>query len=132
MVFAEAVGQTNREVIRYGDDPSQYVELTVPAGSPRGVVVVIHGGFWKAAYDLSLGTAARRRPGRRRGGPRSTSSIGAWGSAAAWRGTLDDVRAAIGTLDGRGLDLTRVVTLGHSAGGHLAAWAGARSARSRT
>ena len=38
--------------------------------------------------------------------------------------TLDDVRAAIATLDGRGLDLTRVVTLGHSAGGHLAAWAG--------
>ena len=38
--------------------------------------------------------------------------------------TLDDVRAAIATLDGRGLDLARVVTLGHSAGGHLAAWAG--------
>ena len=41
--------------IRYGDDPSQYVELSVPDGTPRGVVVVIHGGFWKAAYDLSLG-----------------------------------------------------------------------------
>ena len=41
--------------IRYGDDPSQFAELTLPDGTPRGVVVVIHGGFWKAAYDLSLG-----------------------------------------------------------------------------
>ena len=39
----------------YGDDPSQYAELTRPEGASRGVVVVIHGGFWKAAYDASLG-----------------------------------------------------------------------------
>jgi hypothetical protein len=37
--------------VRYGDDPSQYAELSVPDGTPRGVVVVIHGGFWKAQYS---------------------------------------------------------------------------------
>src|SRR3954453_20560216 len=109
--------------IRYGDDPSQLVELSVPTGTPRGVVVVIHGGFWKAAYDLSLGrplaadlvergwaalNVEYRRVGNGGGVPRTT----------------DDVRAAIATLDGSGLDLSTVVTLGHSAGGHLAAWAG--------
>jgi acetyl esterase/lipase len=128
VVFAEAVGQTNREVIRYGDDPSQYVELTVPAGSPRGVVVVIHGGFGKAAYDLSLGRPlavdlvahgwAALNVEYRRVGPAGS------GGGGGVPETLDDVRAAIGTLDGQGLDLTRVVTPGHSAGGHLAAWAG--------
>ena len=111
------------ETIRYGDDPSQYVELTRPEREPRGVVVVVHGGFWKAAYGLDLGrplvaslveegwaalNVEYRRVGNGGGVPR----------------TLDDVRAAIATLDGTGLDLTRVVTLGHSAGGHLATWAG--------
>ena len=116
------------ETIRYGDDPSQLVELTLPDRPPRGVVVVIHGGFWKAAYDLSLG-----RPlvadlvGRgwavlnveyRRVGPAGS------GGGGGVPQTLDDVRAAIATLDDSGLDLSTVVTLGHSAGGHLAAWAG--------
>jgi acetyl esterase/lipase len=111
--------------ITYGDDASQFVELTRPAGPPRGVVVVIHGGFWKAAYDLSLG-----RP--------LATSLAAEGCAAlnieyrrVGNGggvpqTLDDVRAAIGTLQQQDLDLAIVVTLGHSAGGHLAAWAGGR------
>jgi acetyl esterase/lipase len=109
--------------IRYGDDPSQYAELSLPSGTPRGVVVVIHGGFWKSAYDLTLGRplaadlveqgwAALNIEYRR---------VGNGGGIPA---TLDDVRAAIATLDDTDLDLTKVVTLGHSAGGHLAAWAG--------
>ncbi len=114
--------------IRYGDDPSQYVELSIPDDAPRGVVVVIHGGFWKAAYDLSLGRPlaadlvakgwASLNIEYRRVGPAAS------GGGGGVPNTLDDVRAAIATLDGRDLDLTRVVTLGHSAGGHLATWAG--------
>ncbi len=43
--------------IRYGPDSSQYGQLHRPhAGPPRAVVVVIHGGFWRARYDASLGT----------------------------------------------------------------------------
>ena len=35
------------ERIAYGRDPSQFVELHRPDGGvSRGVVVVIHGGFW--------------------------------------------------------------------------------------
>jgi acetyl esterase/lipase len=117
--------------IAYGDDPSQFGELALPAGTPRGVVVVIHGGFWKAEYDLSLGrplAAALVRDGwatlnleYRRVGP--AGSGGGGGSPA----TLDDVAAGIDALAGvDGLDLSTVVTLGHSAGGHLAAWAASR------
>jgi acetyl esterase/lipase len=40
---------------RYGDDPQQYVELTCPSGSgPHPCVVLLHGGFWRAQYDLDL------------------------------------------------------------------------------
>lgn len=116
--------------IAYGDDPSQYAELYLPSGEPRGVVVVIHGGFWKAAFDASLGRplassladqgwAAWNLEYRRVGG----SGAGAGGGTPA---TFDDVAAGIDKLADLGLDLSTVVTLGHSAGGHLATWAASR------
>ena len=49
-------------------------------------------------------------------------------SRGGWPATFEDVAAGIdhlGTLD-EPLDLARVVGIGHSAGGHLALWAGAR------
>ena len=38
-----------------GTTPASTASSPCPQGTPRGVVVVIHGGFWKAEYDLSLG-----------------------------------------------------------------------------
>ncbi len=111
--------------ISYGDHPAQHLELTRPGGTPLGAVVVLHGGFWKAEYDLSLG-----RP--------LVPSLVAQGWAVAnveyrrvgggggWPGTFDDVAAAVDALADTDLDLGTVVALGHSAGGHLAAWAAAR------
>jgi acetyl esterase/lipase len=122
-VFAVAVSQTNREIIRYGDDPSQHVELTLPAGPPRGVVVVIHGGFWKAAYGLDLGRPLAAGLGEN-GWAALNVEYRRVGNGGGVPATLEDVRAAIATLEDTDLDLSRVVTLGHSAGGHLAAWAG--------
>jgi len=55
--------------------------------------------------------------------------IGAF-SGGGWPETFDDVRDGIDHLaslaDAHHLDLARLVTLGHSAGGHLALWAAAR------
>jgi hypothetical protein len=43
-------------VYRYGPDQAQFGELTRPDRAvPLGTVVIIHGGFWRARYDLSLG-----------------------------------------------------------------------------
>jgi acetyl esterase/lipase len=114
----------------YGDKRSQRGELYLPEGDgPFPVAVVIHGGFWRAQYSRKLmhplchdlvarGWAAwnleYRRLGRLSGG--------------GWPATFDDVGAAIDHLRvlTAPLDLTRVVTIGHSAGGHLAAWAATR------
>ncbi|MFI5429275.1 alpha/beta hydrolase family protein [Aeromicrobium sp. UC242_57] len=114
------------EQIHYGPDAQQFAELTRPVGVSRGVVVVIHGGFWRAEYDLSLGR------------PLAASLVShGWtaynveyrrvGNGGGWPTTFDDVSAAIDALaDVAGLDLGTVVTLGHSAGGHLAVWAASR------
>lgn len=115
--------------IAYGDHPSQFAELSTPSdatGVP--VVVVVHGGFWMQQYDLGLGrplaedlvahgVAAYNVEYRRLGG------------GGGWPETGADVLAAIDALDDPRLDLSRVVTLGHSAGGHLAVWAAARHDR---
>ncbi|MDO9456065.1 alpha/beta hydrolase [Nocardioides sp.] len=118
----------------YGDDPSQFGDLYLPEGTPRGVVVVIHGGFWRAGYDYTLGTplaaslaeagwAAWNLEYRRVGDPDE-------GGGGGTPQTFDDVAAGIDKLADLdlGLDLATapVITLGHSAGGHLAAWAAAR------
>ncbi len=114
----EAQVSKDAEVIRYGDRASQFGELTRPAGEPRGVVVVVHGGFWKAEYGIEYAQ------------PLVPSLVEAgW---ATWaieyrRGTgaddtLADVRAAI---DAAPLAAETVVGLGHSAGGHLVTWAAA-------
>ena len=50
--------------IRYGDDPSQYVELSAPDDTPRGVVVVIHGGSGRRPRPLARASPGCR-PGRK-------------------------------------------------------------------
>ncbi|HMA36211.1 MAG TPA: alpha/beta hydrolase [Chloroflexia bacterium] len=117
--------------IPYGADPLQFGDLRLPAGpGPHPVVVVIHGGFWRAAYTLEhIGhlCAALTRAGaatwsleyRRLGNP-----------GGGWPGTFQDVAQGLDHLRALAplhhLDLGRVVTCGHSAGGHLACWLAAR------
>src|SRR5260370_17860225 len=39
--------------IPYGKDPLQFGDLRLPSGAgPHPVVIFIHGGFWRAAYNL--------------------------------------------------------------------------------
>ena len=115
------------ERIRYGDDPTQWGELHRPEGASLGLVVVVHGGFWRARYDASLGVPlAEDLAGR--GWTAWNLEYRRVGNGGGWPATCDDVAAGIDRLaDVPGLDLSGpVVTLGHSAGGHLATWTAAR------
>ena len=121
------------ESISYGPGDQQFGDLYVPGTTtPVPVVVLIHGGFWRTPYDLTLmdpladdlvdrGYAVWNIEYRRLGD-----------EGGGWPGTFDDVAAAIDELAdlaaSQPLDLDRVVFVGHSAGGHLAMWAGGRAA----
>jgi acetyl esterase/lipase len=116
--------------VRYGDDPSQFGELTLPSGRPKGVVVVIHGGFWRARYDLELG--------RPLAADLAEHGWAAWnieyrrvGNGGGCPETMDDVAAAIDALAELDVPTDRVITVGHSAGGHLATWAASRGRHAR-
>ena len=119
--------------ISYGDDESQLGELHLPAGTdPVPVVVVVHGGYWRAVYGFDLGTPLAA--------DLANHGVAAWnveyrrvGGGGGWPATFTDVAAAVDALAGPvqvaaggRLDLADVRAVGHSAGGHLAVWAAGR------
>jgi acetyl esterase/lipase len=110
----------------YGSEPDQYVELHPPA-RPRkaGTVVVIHGGFWLAGYDASLGRDLAADLARR--GWASVNLEYRPSDRGGWTVTFDDVAAGIDRLADLDVDSGTVVAVGHSAGGHLAVWAAGRA-----
>jgi acetyl esterase/lipase len=119
------------ERIAYGGDAQQYGELRRPAGggvSP--VVIVVHGGFWLSQYDLGLMVPVSEALTRDGFATWNVEYRRLGDSGGGWPGTFLDVGAACDHLrtiaPQQGLDLRRVVTLGHSAGGQLALWVAGR------
>jgi acetyl esterase/lipase len=117
----------------YGVLPSQYAELSLPAGAGRvPVVVVIHGGYWRVGNGAELGRPlAADLAGR--GFAALNVEYRRVGDGGGWPQTGDDVAAAVDALHADGqrlaagrLDLSHVVALGHSAGGQLAGWLASR------
>lgn len=109
--------------IRYGELPSQFVQMwPEPDGRAVGVVVSLHGGWWRARHDLHLNDPLC-----------SALAADGWlvanveyrridGDGGGWPQTLTDVLDAIdAVLAARPAQVDGpVVTIGHSAGGHLA------------
>ncbi|MFC4330153.1 alpha/beta hydrolase [Streptomyces andamanensis] len=139
----------------YGDHPDQVIDFYAPrtgAGAVPGeapgsapLVVVLHGGAWRAPYDRRHITPfadflARRgfavaNVEYRRGGASAAQTAGgadAGPVAGRWPDTFDDVAAALDALPALvrealpRADPRRTVLTGHSAGGQLALWAAAR------
>ena len=115
--------------MRYGEDRDQHAMLVRPAhAEPAPVAVVIHGGFWREPWDRSLMDGLCEDLAR--------AGWAAWNveyrrlPRGGWPATFEDVAAAVDALADaeteHAIDLGRVVSIGHSAGGHLALWVAAR------
>ncbi|MCW5891870.1 MAG: alpha/beta hydrolase [bacterium] len=120
------------ERIAYGKQPQQFGDLRLPStrGTRAPVVVVIHGGFWSSAQGLDVMTAACEAL--------TYQGYATWNleyrclgdPGGGWPGTFLDVGAGLDQLRAMArrqpIDLRRLVTLGHSAGGQLALWGAGR------
>ncbi len=116
--------------LSYGSHPAQWIEIYRPDATwhraPTAVVVVIHGGFWRARYDAELGVPLCLDLARR-GYVAVNLEYRRVGDGGGWPSTFLDVAAGIDRLaDLPEFGSQRVITLGHSAGGQLAVWAAAR------
>ena len=118
--------------IRYGPHHSNVGDLWLPVGSAEHipVVVLMHGGFWRSMYTKRLMNGLANDVARRGWAAWNIEyrRVGIFGKGGGWPTTLLDVAAAIDhlALIEESVDITRVVTCGHSAGGQLALWAVAR------
>jgi acetyl esterase/lipase len=127
-------------VISYGPGDDHVADVRLPRVAPPSgprpapLVLFLHGGFWRAAYDrahtgplatalAAAGFAVCAPEFRRTGQP-----------GGGWPGTFDDIAAAVDRLpelvaEAAGTDVISgesPIVAGHSAGGHLALWAAAR------
>ncbi|MGH2496714.1 MAG: alpha/beta hydrolase family protein [Ktedonobacteraceae bacterium] len=118
--------------LAYGPEYLQFGELSLPtSGGPYPVIPLIHGGYWRARYDLTLMNGLAQDLARRGYAAWNIEYRRVGDKGGAWPGTFLDVARAVDYLrviaPRYQLDLRRVVPVGHSAGGHLAFWLAARS-----
>lgn len=115
---------TARETIRYGELPSQFVEIWRAAGgsSPRGVVIALHGGWWRDRHDLHLMGPICANLHRSGWTVANVEYRRTGDDSGGWPVTMSDVTDAIAAVGAVGLvpDGSPTIAIGHSAGGHLA------------
>jgi acetyl esterase/lipase len=127
------------ERISYGSNPLQFGELRVPAGAgEHPLAILVHGGCWLARLGQIPENVTSLELLRPMAAALATNGIATWNveyrrvghDGGGWPGTFDDVGKATDfareLARAHHLDLSRVVIVGHSAGGHLAAWLAGR------
>ncbi|MCX4737772.1 alpha/beta hydrolase [Streptomyces antibioticus] len=136
----------------YGGHPDQVIDFYAPKaeagpGGAAPLVVVLHGGAWRAPYDrrhvspfadflarrgFAVASVEYRRGPADAAPADAAPAVAASAVAGRWPDTFDDVAAALDAVPALvakvlpQADARRVVLTGHSAGGHLALWAAAR------
>ncbi len=115
----------------YGAHYSKFGDLRLPKGAkgPYPVAIVIHGGAWQSRVVLDYMAPLQEAL--------TCAGIATWsieyrrlGGEGGWPATFLDVAEAADFLrllaKSYPLDLSRVISIGHSSGGHLALWLAAR------
>ena len=116
--------------IAYGKHPEQFAELYLPtSGKLHATILLIHGGCWRAQFGCStLGQLSSSL---------TTLGFAVWnlefrrlGNGGGWTTTFEDIAKGADYLkmiaEEYSLDLSNVIAMGHSAGGHLALWLAGR------
>ncbi|MBF9072222.1 alpha/beta hydrolase [Streptacidiphilus sp. NEAU-YB345] len=120
----------------YGGHADQVVDFLLPGGGAgsgggqggegKALVVLLHGGFWRPAYDRQH-TALLARALADEG---YLVAVPEYRRTTGWPEIFDDVAVCVESLPmmtaALGFRPNRTVLVGHSAGGHLALWAAAR------
>ena len=114
-------------VLRYAAHDDGLVDVHLPEGDlgPHPLVVLVHGGFWRQAYDRThtrpLSTALKAE-----GFVVASPEYRRVGGAGGWPATAEDLDAVMAALPdllaGLGIATSTTTVIGHSAGGHLALW----------
>lgn len=130
-------------MLRYAEHRDGLVDIFLPPSTgtpeqPHPLVVVVHGGFWREEHDRRhvrpLAVALAQR-----GMVVAVPEYRRVGGLGGWPETADDVEAALATTPamveavapGQLDPAVPCHLVGHSAGGHLALWAGLRASRGR-
>lgn len=114
--FRDSLGDRARLGLAYGGAARQRLDLFLPEGPPRGLLVFVHGGYWLAFgredwSHLAAGAVARGW----------AVAMPSYTLAPAARISAMTREAAAAVTHAAGLVHGPVVVTGHSAGGHLAA-----------
>jgi 3-dehydroquinate dehydratase type II len=112
------------ETRRYGPHQDNVADVRRPPGDAVGVAILTHGGFWRQEYERdTVETIAVDLAGR---------GITTWNVEyrrdGGWPGSAHDIVTAIDHVRRAERAELRLIVIGHSAGGHLALWAGGRRA----
>tara|TARA_R110001592_G_scaffold237306_13_gene496441 strand:+ start:13597 stop:14439 length:843 start_codon:yes stop_codon:yes gene_type:complete len=122
-------------IVQYGEDELQFAELRLPKGEgPFPVIIIVHGGCWYSPYADLKNTSAIADALRDEGYATYNVEYRRFDNkGGGWPNTILDVGKAADYLKviapKFNLDLNKVISYGHSAGGHLAFWLGTRNQR---
>ena len=116
--------------INYGDNTLQFGRLWLPTSANLGTLIFVHGGCWSNEYGIDHAQAL--------GAALASEGYAVWSleyrrtgdEGGAWPGAFEDVVVGINKIvdfEDYGLNMKNLTLMGHSAGGHLAVLAGARS-----
>ncbi len=136
MVWPDLLGRQRpapTTTIAYGDKPMQAVDLWLPDGNgPHPTVLMVHGGCWQTEIaDRRIMNWIAEDLRRRGVAVWNIDYRGVDREGGGYPGTFLDAAAAAEALRAHAprhkLDLSPLVAIGHSAGGHLALWLAGRS-----